>query len=97
MVLGSFTLEDMLAQLRMIQKLGPMKKVLGMLPGMSGMAEHIDVDDRRMKRLEALFTSMTPRERLHPDSIDLSRHRRIAPRADRRGRRAAQVAQVDAA
>jgi signal recognition particle subunit SRP54 len=78
MVLGSFTLEDMLAQLRMIQKLGPMKKVLGMLPGMSGMAEHIDVDDRRMKRLEALFTSMTPRERLHPDGIDLSRRRRIA-------------------
>jgi signal recognition particle subunit SRP54 len=78
MVLGSFTLEDMLAQLRMIQKLGPMKKVLGMIPGMSGMTEHLDVDDKRMKRLEALFTSMTPRERLQPDNIDLSRRRRIA-------------------
>ncbi len=78
MVLGSFTLEDMLAQLRMIQKLGPMKKVLGMIPGMSGISEHLDVDDKRMKRLEALFTSMTPRERLHPDNIDLARRRRIA-------------------
>jgi len=78
MVLGSFTLEDMLAQLRMIQRLGPMKKVLGMLPGMSGMTEHLDVDDKRIKRLEALFTSMTPRERLHPDAIDHSRRRRIA-------------------
>ena len=78
MVLGSFTLEDMLAQLRMIKRLGPMKKVLGMLPGMSGISEHLDVDDKRMKRLEALFTSMTPRERLHPDGIDLSRRRRIS-------------------
>jgi signal recognition particle subunit SRP54 len=78
MVLGSFTLEDMLAQLRMIQRLGPMKKVLGMIPGMSGMTEHLDVDDKRIKRLEALFTSMTPRERLHPENIDLSRRRRIA-------------------
>ena len=78
MVLGSFTLEDMLAQLRMIQRLGPMKKVLGMIPGMSGMTEHLDVDDKRIKRLEALFTSMTPRERLHPDAIDLSRRRRIS-------------------
>ena len=78
MVLGSFTLEDMLAQLRMIQRLGPMKKVLGMLPGLSGMTEHLDVDDKRIKRLEALFTSMTPRERLHPEAIDHSRRRRIA-------------------
>jgi signal recognition particle subunit SRP54 len=78
MVLGSFTLEDMLAQLRMIKRLGPMKKVLGMLPGLSGMADALDTDDKRMVRLEALFTSMTPKERLHPDVIDMSRRRRIA-------------------
>jgi signal recognition particle subunit SRP54 len=78
MVLGSFTLEDMLAQIRMFRRLGPMKKVLGMLPGMGGLVDQIDVDDRKMNRLEALFTSMTPEERLHPDSLDMSRRRRIA-------------------
>jgi signal recognition particle subunit SRP54 len=78
MVLGSFTLEDMLAQLRMIRKLGPMKKVLGMMPGMSGLMDQVDVDDRKMNRLEALFTSMTPRERIHPEVLDMSRRRRIA-------------------
>jgi signal recognition particle subunit SRP54 len=78
MVLGSFTLEDMLAQLRMIRKLGPMKKVLGMMPGMGGLVDQIDVDDRKLNRLDALFTSMTPRERLHPEMLDMSRRRRIA-------------------
>ncbi len=78
LVLGSFTLEDMLAQLRMIQKLGPMKKVLGMLPGMGQMVDKLDTDDNRIKRMEALFTSMTARERLHPEVLDMSRRRRIA-------------------
>ncbi len=78
MVLGSFTLEDMLAQIRMFRRLGPMKKVLGMLPGMGGLMDQVDVDDRKMNRLEALFTSMTPRERLHPEVLDMSRRRRIA-------------------
>ena len=78
MVLGSFTLEDMLAQIRMFRRLGPMKKVLGMLPGMGGLVDQIDVDDKKMNRLEALFTSMTPHERLHPDCLDMSRRRRIS-------------------
>src|SRR5262245_36448377 len=77
MVLGSFTLEDMLAQIRMIRKLGPMKKVLGMMPGMSQLSKSVDIDDKQMNRLEALFTSMTPRERLQPDIIDMNRRRRI--------------------
>jgi signal recognition particle subunit SRP54 len=77
MVLGSFTLEDMLAQLRMIRKLGPMKKVLGMMPGMSELGA-MDIDDKHMNRLEALFTSMTPRERIQPDLLDMGRRRRIA-------------------
>jgi signal recognition particle subunit SRP54 len=77
MVLGSFTLEDMLAQLRMVRRLGPMKKVLGMMPGLSQLGD-LDVDDKQMNRLEALFTSMTPRERIQPDLLDMSRRRRIA-------------------
>ena len=78
MVLGSFTLEDMLAQIRMFRRLGPMKKVLGMLPGMGGLVDQIDVDDKKMNRLEALFTSMTPFERLHPDCLEMGRRRRVA-------------------
>lgn len=78
MVMGTFTLEDMLAQLRMIRRMGPLKKVLGMLPGMGQLADLDLADDSRMTRLEALFTSMTPKERLHPEAIDMSRRRRIA-------------------
>jgi signal recognition particle subunit SRP54 len=79
MVLGDFTLEDMLQQLRMIKRMGPLKKVLGMLPGMGQLGD-LDalVDDKRFSRMEALFTSMTPRERLHPEVIEMSRRRRIA-------------------
>jgi len=78
MVMGTFTIEDMLAQLRMIQNLGPLKKVLGMMPGIGAALKDVDIDDKHFKRIEALCTSMTPRERLQPDIIDVSRRRRIA-------------------
>ncbi|QDU67960.1 signal recognition particle protein [Engelhardtia mirabilis] len=78
LVMGSFTLEDMLAQLRMIQNLGPLKKVMGMLPGVGQQLDNLDIDDKHIKRIEALCTSMTARERLQPDLIDMGRRRRIA-------------------
>jgi signal recognition particle subunit SRP54 len=78
MLLGSFTLEDMLSQIRMIRKMGPMKKVLGMMPGMPKEVRDMDVDDGQMNRLEALFTSMTPMERLKPEILDMGRRRRVA-------------------
>ncbi len=78
MVMGSFTLEDLFSQIRMIQRLGPLKKVMGMLPGMGAMLDQVDLDDGHMKRLEALFQSMTARERLTPQVLDMSRRRRIA-------------------
>ncbi len=78
MVMGNFTLEDLLGQIRMIKKLGPLKKVMGMMPGMGQMLDKVDMDDNHMGKLEALFLSMTPRERLLPQSIDISRRRRIA-------------------
>ena len=49
-----------------------------MMPGMGDMAKNIDIDDKQMNRLEAIFTSMTPRERLHPEVLDMSRRRRVA-------------------
>ncbi|MEM1449318.1 MAG: signal recognition particle protein [Planctomycetota bacterium] len=78
MVMGSFTLEDMLGMFRMVRKMGPMKKVLGMMPGMGQAAQNLDIDDKQMNRLEALFTSMTPRERIEPDLLDMSSRRRVA-------------------
>mgnify|MGYP003631349278 FL=1 len=77
MVMGEYTLQDMFGMIRMVRKMGPMKKVLGMMPGMGQLGD-LDVDEKQMNRLEALFTSMTPRERLQPEMIDMSRRRRIA-------------------
>ncbi|MFT5199376.1 MAG: signal recognition particle subunit SRP54 [Planctomycetota bacterium] len=77
MVMGTFTLEDMLGMIRMIRKMGPMKKVLGMMPGMGQLGD-MDVDESHMNRLVALFTSMTPMERIQPEILDVSRRRRVA-------------------
>ncbi len=78
MLKGRFTFEDFLKQLRMIQKLGSMKKVLGMLPGVGQAIKDIDIDDKHFGRIEAMILSMTPRERRNPDLIDTNRRRRIA-------------------
>jgi signal recognition particle subunit SRP54 len=75
---GQFNFEDFLAQLNMIRKMGPLKKVLGMLPGVGSMMKDVDFDDGQMKRVEAIILSMTPRERQRPELIDLPRRRRIA-------------------
>ena len=70
MVMGDFTLEDMRSTISMVRKLGPM-------PGMGQLGD-LDVDETQMNRLEALFTSMTPRERIQPHILDMSRRRRVA-------------------
>ncbi len=75
---GQFNFEDFLGQLNMIRKLGPLKKVLGMLPGVGSMLKDVDLDDGHFRRIEAIITSMTPKERRRPDLIDLPRRRRIA-------------------
>ena len=77
MIMGSFTLEDMLGMIRMVRKMGPMKKVMSMMPGMGSLGD-MDVDEREMNRLEALFTSMTPGERIQAETLDVSRRRRVA-------------------
>jgi len=77
LVMGTFTLQDMFSMLGMVRKLGPMKKVMGMMPGMGQLAD-MDVDERQFDRLEALFHSMTPRERLRPQILDVARRRRVA-------------------
>jgi signal recognition particle subunit SRP54 len=72
-------LEDFLAAMRQIQKMGPLKNLLGMLPGVNAkMLKDANVDERRVKHLEAIVLSMTPRERRRPDILDGSRRARIA-------------------
>ena len=75
-----FTLEDMLASMRQMQKMGPMGQLMGMIPGMGGMAKDAQaaVDRGDLKRVEAIILSMTPRERRDPGVLNASRRRRIA-------------------
>ncbi len=78
---GEFTLDDFKKQLGQIKKLGPMQKVMGMIPGMGNMAEMMDdVDpEQDMKRMFGIIDSMTAEERRNPTkTIDQSRRRRIA-------------------
>ncbi len=72
-------LQDFLATLKQIQKLGPLEGVLRMLPGVNAkMLKQAKVDPKRMKHIEAIVLSMTPEERQHPEIINGSRRARIA-------------------
>jgi signal recognition particle subunit SRP54 len=72
-------LEDFLASMRQMQKLGPLKNVLGMLPGVNPeMLKHANVDEKRIKHVEAIVLSMTTAERKDPDLLNGSRRARIA-------------------
>jgi signal recognition particle subunit SRP54 len=74
---ADFNLEDFLSQLRQVKKLGPLGKVMGMMPGMNGI-EVGDKEENKMKRTEAIIQSMTPRERQQPQLLNGSRRMRIA-------------------
>ena len=80
MMKGRFDLNDMLAQMRQMQKLGSMSSIMGMLPGLAKYKEQIEsVDaDSIVKKQEAIILSMTKQERRNPDIIKASRKRRIA-------------------
>ena len=74
-----FTLEDFVEQLQMLRKLGPLKNILGMMPGASKNKELLDkVNDKDLDRAEAIVRSMTPEERRNPKVINGSRRLRIA-------------------
>ncbi|MCT1477049.1 signal recognition particle protein [Microbacterium sp. p3-SID336] len=75
----AFTLEDFLEQLQQMKKMGSMKKMLGMLPGMGQMKQQLeDFDEREIDRTEAIIRSMTPGERRNPKVLNGSRRLRIA-------------------
>ncbi len=72
-------LDDFLAAMRQMQKLGPLKNVLGMLPGVNpAMLKGANLDERRIKHVEAIVLSMTRRERTDPDVMNGSRRARVA-------------------
>ncbi len=75
---NSFDMNDLLDQMKQIQKMGPIKQILGMLPGVGNKLDDMDVDDNQVKRIEAIILSMTPAERAKPSLINPPRKRRIA-------------------
>jgi signal recognition particle subunit SRP54 len=75
---GDFTLEDLRKQLQFMLKMGPLDKILKMVPGLGAYADKIKVDEKLIKRKIAIINSMTPEERLRPNIINLSRKQRIA-------------------
>ena len=75
---NKFDLEDLLDQMEQVRKMGSMKDILGMLPGVGKKIKDVDVDDRQLDRVRAIIQSMTPKERRNPDIINPSRKRRIA-------------------
>ena len=75
---NQFDFNDFLAQISQIKKMGNVKDLMGMIPGMGKAMKGVDIDDDAFKHIEAIIHSMTPYERENPDSIDMSRKKRIA-------------------
>ncbi|MBR0509123.1 MAG: signal recognition particle protein [Clostridia bacterium] len=73
-----FDLNDLLSQMEEMKKMGSMKDILSMIPGLGKKIKDVDIDDRQLDRTKAIILSMTPKEREKPDIINPSRKRRIA-------------------
>jgi len=75
---GEFTFDDFLASYKMLRRMGPLKGVLSMIPGLGKQLQGLDVNEKDMSKVEAIVLSMTPKERRMPHLIDGSRRKRIA-------------------
>lgn len=75
---NKFDFNDFLAQMQQIKKMGDLKSLMAMIPGVSKAMKDVDIDDNALVRVEAIIQSMTPAERADPDSLNLSRKKRIA-------------------
>ena len=75
---NTFGLDDFLSQIHKIKKMGNIKDLLSMMPGISSKVKDIDVDDDSFKPIESIIYSMTPIERKNPDILDGKRKKRIA-------------------
>ena len=75
---NSFTFDDYLAQIDSLKKMGNIKDILGMIPGLGGKIKNLDIDENQILVNKAIIQSMTPQERKNPDIIKASRRQRIA-------------------
>ena len=75
---NKFDFADFKLQLEQLKKMGNMKEMLSMIPGMGSKMKDVDIDENSFKGIEAMINSMTPAERADPDLLDLSRKKRIA-------------------
>ena len=75
---NQFNFNDFLGQLQQIKKMGNIKDLMGMIPGMGKMVKYIDVDENSFKSIEAIIHSMTPEERERPEVLNGGRRKRIA-------------------
>jgi len=75
---NQFDYNDLLAQVHQIKKMGDMKDIISLIPGMSKQLQGVQVDDKAFVRIEAMISSMTPKERANPDILDNKRKMRIA-------------------
>ena len=78
MAKGQLTMEDFLSQLKAIRRMGPMKSILGMLPGIGSQLKDLPLDEKQIDRTEAIINSMTKKERKDINILDNSRRRRVA-------------------
>ena len=75
---NQFDFNDFMAQIQSIKKMGNLKELASMIPGLGKAAKDIDIDDNAFKSIEAIINSMTPKERSHPEILNGSRRQRIA-------------------
>ncbi len=75
---NKFDFNDFLSQMRQIKKMGDMKSLISMIPGMGKALKDVEIDERRLAHIEAMIYSMTPNERENPEVLNMSRKKRIA-------------------
>jgi signal recognition particle subunit SRP54 len=75
---GQFTFNDFLSAQKMLRRMGPLQGVLKLIPGVGQQLKDVDIDERELKRVEAIVLSMTPYERAHPAVLDGKRRQRLA-------------------
>lgn len=78
MAKGQLTMDDFLDQLRSLRRMGPMKQLLGMLPGVGSMLKDVEIEEKQLDRLEGIVNSMTPQERKDITIFNHSRRKRVA-------------------
>jgi signal recognition particle subunit SRP54 len=75
---GQMTMDDFLGQLRTLRRMGPMKQLLGLLPGVGSMLKDVHIEDKQLDKVEGMINSMTKEERAKPSVLNIGRRKRIA-------------------